>query len=674
MISKFFTNRNWMPAFAGLAWVVFSALTLWRDGLFSSVLGSLKGLAINAVLICLFVYYYLDFKVKFSAQFEDLLFALSRKAFITIFAGLVLILVLGLSEQHFFSAWLNYQKLCSWSYLLFTFLVIDFVLAVYLGWRMLLLHEAYEAIKRTFQVFELALALTLLAHFFDDLNSDSKFYNFIQGAFLMMVLAFCLTMRWIAQFSLSQKRRVLLYVFSILASMAFLYWELQIYIDQTYQNLFNLETSLTTRILFFFVMSYGLSSVLMTVFNIPTSALFERKFMEVQLFAEIGESLQAIKNEAQVFEIFLNKALLITGSHGGWVESPNGEIWAQQGCSLTEIEEINHYINSRGHDKRQEKILERSGIFGSDTKFNSVMLVPLKSYKGQLAFAVLLKKQPQGFHNGNLSTVFSFAQQIGLIVQNTRFLRQTVENDRLQDQLSIAKQVQRNLLPQKLDAEGCFEIAAISKPAREMGGDYYDFISLGAGKFALIVADVSGNGLSAAFGMALLKGIFRATIVQSQSPAAFLCIANQALSGCLDKKTFVTAIVLIIDSHSKQINLACAGHCAPLYQNQNSIQTLNQHSGLGLAIARDERYAQFVVNETFEYEKNSLLVLYTDGVIESTNPSTKQEFGLEGLNECLKTHKSQNVQLFAKSLLESSVKFAGNEFVEDDSTVVCIRF
>ncbi len=667
------SNRNIFLLGAVISWALFSALSFWKHELYGHVLLPVKGLTVNTFLVCLFLYYYIDFKKRFEERFDELLKTLSNKVLID--TGIFLPLFLAVETQSIDFYWLDNKQVESLFFFIIVGFGLDLLLALYAGWRLLLFYEVYDTIKWIFWVFEAALVLSLVAHLFDNLKTESQFFNVLQGAFLIIILAFCLTIRWIAQLNLSQKRIVLLYLVVVLLGLAFFYWLIEIEMQEFEGKFIQVSSSLTIRTMSFFVIFYGLASLLMTVFNLPTATLFERKILEIQLFNQTDDTLQAAQSEPQFLVSFLERAMKTTHAEVGWVKASNGQIWAEHNSSPALIQEVEQYLDQRGIVLNKEQILDRGGLLGlAYEKFNSIMLVPIKSYKGQIALAVLLKRQSQGFYFANLNTVSAYAQQIGLIIENSRTLKQVVENERLKDQILIAKQIQNNLLPQKIDSKGYFEIAAISVPAREMGGDYYDFVDLGQGRFALIVADVSGNGLSAAFGMAILKGIFRATIATCHSAASFLCTANSVLASCLDKKTFITATVLLIDAPKQQINLACAGHCTTIYSFEDNIQPAHEHQGIGLAIARDERFAKFIVDEKVAFQNGSLLLLYTDGIVESYDPANDEQFGVGRIYEFLQAHSQLPAEKLVHELMECSTRFGGADFVDDDSTVVCIRF
>ncbi len=635
----------------------------------------LKGLALNTYLLSLHEYYRLFIKRRFSMQFYEMLKWTMRRSWVSVAISVGLLF----SGKYLSSVELAQSDRATAGALLFYLQVaigLNLALSVYVTWKTLLHYEAYEWVKTGFRFFQLALGISLFVHFFDYSQAGTFFYV-LQALFWVMVLVFCLTMRWIADFTLSQKRMSLLWIGIVLAAMGYFYVLFEFILDKNNTLYSDLVGSLSLRALFGFIIMYGAAALLMTIFNIPTTSILDRKIQELQLFSEIGDSLYNVSSEQQIFDYYLQKVALMTKAEAGWVEDLKGSLLANQNTTPEEREEVMRFLDSRGTLLSEGRIVDRGGVFQEGSgRYNSILITPVKSYKGPLGVTVLLKPDAQGFHYGNLTTATAYSQQAGLIVQNFRLLRHALETERMHGQMAMAKQVQRKLLPAQLDAQGFFQIAAHSTPAREMGGDYYDFISIEPGIFALIVADVSGNGLPAAFGMALLKGIFRSVIQICESPADFLSRANAALAGSLDKRTFVTATVLIIDTTRQCITLSVAGHCAALVYraHEKQIAPAHQSNGLGLGIARDERYKSFLKNETLYYEAGDMLLLYTDGILDAKSPQTGEEYGEKRVIQFLQNHNNLPLESFVKKLMLDVQNFTQKNYVEDDSTVVCLRF
>ncbi len=177
---------------------------------------------------------------------------------------------------------------------------------------------------------------------------------------------------------------------------------------------------------------------------------------------------------------------------------------------------------------------------------------------------VVARKSPEGFQPDDVVALETFAAQAGLTLANAHLFAGALEREKLERELSLAREVQQRLLPETLPEIAGARLAAIEKPAQVVGGDYYDAIAIDDNCLGIIVADVSGKGAGAAFYMAEMKGIFQAASRLTRSPSEFLCRANEALSPSLKRGAFVSAIYGVLDADAGTLALARAGHCPAL--------------------------------------------------------------------------------------------------------------
>lgn len=177
----------------------------------------------------------------------------------------------------------------------------------------------------------------------------------------------------------------------------------------------------------------------------------------------------------------------------------------------------------------------------------------------------MLKELSDGFNREMKQIAATFANQAGISIENFRLMEEVLQNERYKEELKIARRVQKRLLPPQLEQDTCFEAAAFSESADEVGGDYYDTLRLSPDKVAIIIADVSGKGISAAFHMSQMKGVFHSLADENISPDYFMQRANRALASCLERGSFISAAFFVIHTSSRTVQYARAGHCPVLY-------------------------------------------------------------------------------------------------------------
>ena len=234
--------------------------------------------------------------------------------------------------------------------------------------------------------------------------------------------------------------------------------------------------------------------------------------------------------------------------------------------------------------------------------------------------------------------------------------------------------MQKSLLPDALKSDDSFEISAFSQAAEEVGGDYYDSVALKKNLFGLIIGDVSGKGTSAAFNMAQMKGIFHSIAYRKVKPAEFMIQANQALSECLERKSFITASYFWINTKDSLLEFSRAGHVPGLlYEKETETVQQLEDPGMGLGILRNSDYKKYVHSKTLPYRSGDILVLHTDGISEAKNHKNEQ-FGIERLSESLKKNVSHSIDEITEGIIQDLNTFLHGTKLDDDYTLVIVKF
>ena len=286
----------------------------------------------------------------------------------------------------------------------------------------------------------------------------------------------------------------------------------------------------------------------------------------------------------------------------------------------------------------------------------------------------MLKEVADDFSKDMLNILNTFVSQASISIENFRLMGEALENERYKEELNIAKSVQQALIPKKLDHDEHFEIHAFTEAAAEVGGDYYDTFKLDDHKYAVVIGDVSGNGTSAAFHMSQMKGIFQSLVQLDLSAKEFMVNANNALSRCLERTSFITLSYFIINTLDRSIEFSRAGHCPTLYYSKKLKKSeYLQNKGLGLGILRNEKFSDFIEVNTLNFEKDDIVVLYTDGISEGANEA-KEEFGYDRMQMLLDQNAHYDPIMIQKIFISKLYEFCGNKDLDDDYTMVVIKF
>ena len=258
-------------------------------------------------------------------------------------------------------------------------------------------------------------------------------------------------------------------------------------------------------------------------------------------------------------------------------------------------------------------------------------------------------------------------------------LTQAEEKRRLEEELRIARDIQMSLLPAGPASLPGLAVTAVCRPAREVGGDYYEFVPLGEHRLGVLVADVSGKGTSAAFYMAELKGLILSLSPIYQSPKRLLMEVNRILSATLDNRTFITMIYVVVDLQARTLTYVRAGHTPLIYvpadgQAPGRSQVLIP-DGLVAGLHLDgieEKFAELLEERTLQIGTGDLFALFTDGITEAMNEESDL-FGEERLSRALEDHAHLPSQELRDQILGDVEAFVGGADQHDDMTIVLLR-
>jgi len=241
------------------------------------------------------------------------------------------------------------------------------------------------------------------------------------------------------------------------------------------------------------------------------------------------------------------------------------------------------------------------------------------------------------------------------------------------DELEIARNIQLGLQPEKNPEIKGLEIAVFYQPAREVGGDYYDFIQLDDHRIALIVGDVSGKGMPAALYAVRLQGLFELLAKNQASPKQMLVRINDVIAQRLKKNYFITAVIAIFDTKEKKLHLARAGHNPPIYFKSATKEIVwLKPSGIGIGLNKNSNFDNEMSEKSIDISEGDLFLFYTDGITEARN-GLKVEFGEERLGKIVAEEAHLSAEEFKDKLVTQLNHFVKKAFWEDDATIVVIK-
>jgi sigma-B regulation protein RsbU (phosphoserine phosphatase) len=309
--------------------------------------------------------------------------------------------------------------------------------------------------------------------------------------------------------------------------------------------------------------------------------------------------------------------------------------------------------------------------FDTDVEVRAELVVPLLLQDRLIGVLDLESTVPQAFtleHERMLDTMGSY---VAIALENARLYQQARENEqRLQNDLNTAREIQRQLLPKGAREVPGLDLAAAYSPARELGGDFYDFQPYGEGRLAFALGDVSGKGTAAALYGSLAIGTLREVVTdRTLSAAQMLAVFNRRMFGARLEAQFIALLFGIYDAPTRRLTLANGGEPYPLLVRAGETTEL-QVSGVPLGLFADSQYEEITV----DLQPGDVVVCASDGILESED-SEQQEFGAERLHALLASVTIDETALtIAGRILSATDEYSGAESTpHDDRTLVLLR-
>ncbi|PIO47988.1 MAG: hypothetical protein CMR00_07150 [[Chlorobium] sp. 445] len=556
---------------------------------------------------------------------------------------------------------------------------------------------------------------------------DNLFMLLVGTATVIMMLINSFRLSWILPLSRNHKLQALLFVILTIAELIILQLldvdaHLSAYSSVAGSFLISLKGFLSLYLIF---------TLITLLLYLPTSEALERKTSEVRNLNAMSRFAAAVLDEEKIYSSLVDYACGAAGASAcAWFDLyqpfgektidattasrlPNLQWQTSAGFFKTIIrknvseqqlhrfaekaqflwEEMVHQprqisINDVATDKRIVKKditplkawVRRFRSKGSKEpeKIVSTLSVPLISRASLIGVLTVAKDVEYGFVKDDIDLITSFADQAAIAVQNSRLIHEVIDKERMQQELSVAQKIQLQLLPAEPLTVRSYEMDSVSYPAFEVGGDFYDYMLLNtpnghAHKFGVIVADVSGKGVSAAFYMAELKGIFQSLCtLYPDHPTDLLQRANQTLWRSLDKKSFVSAFYAIFDAEHHTLRFSNAGHCPMILLNEHGAQMIKMR-GLALGLDKGPLFNSVITEAELSLQPGDAVVLYTDGLVEAVNASDEQ-FGFERLLHTLSSLRCHSATEIKNAVVNAVNLFAGDGgSIKDDLTILVVK-
>jgi len=310
-----------------------------------------------------------------------------------------------------------------------------------------------------------------------------------------------------------------------------------------------------------------------------------------------------------------------------------------------------------------------------DITLTGCMVIPLNIDNNTVVLIQLFVLPEHTQHYLNNRPVFSALEaHAALCLSNAVKFNELTEKSRLDGELDAARSIQRRFTPSTKPAIPNINIASVYTPANEVGGDYLDYFQTEHGHWVIVIADVCGKGVPAALLMTMLRSTFRVEAKHETSAKRLMCAVNDFMATNLDERSFVTALCLLIDSTSRTMTYARAGHPHLLKINAKEKKPENiACNGVALGLIADIDTFNAMTDEvTLSITAGERYIMYTDGVTEANNLS-KNDYGLNRLEDVIAAHKTADADLLIKVITDDMEKFTRGAPQHDDITLLALE-
>ena len=301
-------------------------------------------------------------------------------------------------------------------------------------------------------------------------------------------------------------------------------------------------------------------------------------------------------------------------------------------------------------------------------------IIPIRT-NGKLISALFIgeKLAETSLNDFDIEFLISISRNISVAIENAFLYEELSEQERIKQELAIARRIQLSSLPQTVPQIEGLQISATSIPAYEVGGDFYDFLNGTPDDVTVIIGDVSGKGTSAALYMSKVQGIFQTLHEFYSTPSEMLNKANKMIFRNFESNSFITAISANINAEKKLLSFSRAGHL-PLFHFNSVSKCVEKITpkGIGLGLCRDEIFKNSLEEKSINFSSGDVFLFFSDGITESKNKSGEQ-FGEEKLERLLIKNNHHSSEDICEKIISEVSSFSQETKQFDDITLVVVK-
>ena len=399
---------------------------------------------------------------------------------------------------------------------------------------------------------------------------------------------------------------------------------------------------------------------------------FQAKFRGVELegLYEVGLAIGSTLDIDELSEEVLLRAIALLDARLG-------------ALYLLEEDDVYHLQRSIGGQARETLAANEDGLdellngdghgpkdLVADARY--LLAVPVENDSQARGLLVVADKESRTgvgpFPVTDRRTLSLFANQAAIALENAKLHKLALEKERLEREMELAAEIQKRLLPKIMPEIPGFEVVGWNRPARQIGGDYFDLPGLGADHLGLVVGDVTGKGMPAALLVSTLHSALRVLLDRMEVGPELIERLNRHIYESSSSNKFITMLLATLDLHTNRLVYLNAGHNPGLLLRKNGESCQLASAGLPLGLLPQGQYGSAYL----DLEEGDLVCLYSDGITECESPE-EEEFGLERLIGLLEDHRESPLFEIIDAIDRITTDFAKGRPQGDDQTLILLR-
>ncbi|SYZ74223.1 Serine phosphatase RsbU [Candidatus Zixiibacteriota bacterium] len=407
----------------------------------------------------------------------------------------------------------------------------------------------------------------------------------------------------------------------------------------------------------------------------------KQEAMERQLLYDVGKKLSSTLNIDEVLQLILDSLQKVVGFDAGGVFLINDEkgevatVFAvgydplrQEYIQLKIGQGLVGWVAKNGEAVIVPDVTKDTRYISARQQTKSEIVTPIR-IDGRIIGVLNLESDHASFYNRkSLELITAFASHAAISIERAMLHKKMLENRRLEEQLSIAREIQLTFLPKHDPQISGYDISGVNIPSGEVGGDYFDFIKIIEHQTGIAIADVAGKGIPASLIMAAFRASLIAEIRNNYAIRMICRKVNSLIYESVERENYVTAVYGVLDSKNDIFTFSNCGHNHPILLRRGGRVEYLKEGGLALGVIPDTDYEE----RPIFIQSGDTIMFYTDGVSEAKN-GRGEDFGVERLVAVLKRHKDLKASDLLKKIYEAVKEYASETHVFDDLTMLIIK-